>query len=138
MLIVVFRGLLRMRSFSLAGWLRTEDIDSGCIKRVFDMSRVEPFDHLNARAAILGDLVNVGTFHKPHADIGMAEAVCSASVAVAIILEVGASENAVEKPDVIAWKDRGVGLWVFHLVRLMKFASFGSSAAGTFALRQSR
>ena len=38
MLIVVFRGLLRVRSFSLAGWLGTEDIDSGCIKRVFDMS----------------------------------------------------------------------------------------------------
>jgi hypothetical protein len=68
MLIVVFRGLLRMRSFSLAGRLRTEDIDSGCIKRVFDMSRVEPFDHLDAGAAILGDLVNVGTFHKPHVE----------------------------------------------------------------------
>ena len=37
-------------------------------------------------------------------------------LAVAIILEVGASENAVEKPDVIAWKDRGIGLWVFHFV----------------------
>jgi hypothetical protein len=55
--------------------LRAANVDGGRIERVLDVRRVEFLDHLDAGAAVLGDLVDVGAFHETHADIGVAKAV---------------------------------------------------------------
>ena len=61
------------------------------------MGGVEFLDHLDAGAAVFGDLVNVGAFHEAHADISMAKAVGGAPVPVPVEFELGAAENAVEE-----------------------------------------
>ena len=48
------------------------DIDRGNVERCADMHRVVFFNHLDAGAAVLGYLVDVGTFHEAQADIGVA------------------------------------------------------------------
>ena len=53
-------------------------------------------DHLDAGAAVLGDLVDVGAFHEPHTDIGMPQAVSSARIAIAVRLELRPFEHTVE------------------------------------------
>jgi len=63
------------------------DVDGGGVERVLDMRGVEFLDHLDAGAAVLGDLVYVGAFHEAHADIGVAKAVGSAPITIAIELE---------------------------------------------------
>ena len=70
------------------------------------MDGIVLFDHLNAGAAVFGDLVNVGPFHQAHADIGVTQAVGRAGFAVAVGLEIGAVETVVEQLDVIARKDQ--------------------------------
>jgi hypothetical protein len=41
-------------------------------------------------------LVDVGSFHEPHADVGMAEAIGGAPVSVAVKLELGPGENPIK------------------------------------------
>lgn len=59
-------------------------------------------DHLHAGAAILCHLVDVGTFHEAHTDIGMAQAVGRARLAVAVELQARPLQQIVEQLDVIA------------------------------------
>ena len=61
------------------------DIDGRCIERILEMDRIVLLDHLNAGAAVLGYLVDIGTFHEAHADIGIAQAVSRARLAVSVI-----------------------------------------------------
>lgn len=60
------------------------------------MRGVVVFDHLDRRATILCDLIDVGTFKKPHADVCMPEAVGGASIAVPVKLQIEFRKNAVE------------------------------------------
>ena len=61
------------------------------------MGGVELLDHFDAGAAILGDLVDVGAFHEAQADVGVAQAVGGAALAVAVGLEAKFIENGVEE-----------------------------------------
>lgn len=65
-------------------------------------------DHLNAGAAVLGELINVGAFHEAHANISVGQAVRSALLAISISFEASAAKHAVERLDVVAGKD-GIG-----------------------------
>ena len=67
-------------------WLGTTDIDRRRIKGALDVRRIEFLDHLDAGAAVLGDLVDVGTLYQPHTDVGVAQAVSRARLLVAITL----------------------------------------------------
>ncbi len=87
---------------------RTHNIDRRGVERILDVGSVEFFDHLDAGAAILGDLVDVGAFHEAHADVGMSQAIRRAPVAIAVEFELRAPEDAVEQLDVIAGK-HGIG-----------------------------
>ena len=66
------------------------------------MGGVKLLDHLDAGAAVFGDLIDVGAFHEVHTDVGMAKAVGHAPVPVAV--ELGARENPVEQLNVVAGK----------------------------------
>ena len=67
-------------------------------------------DHLDAGAAVLGDLINVRAFHQPKADIRVPKTVGGASIAVSILLESCSFQYSVEELDVVAWKDLVDGL----------------------------
>jgi hypothetical protein len=96
---------------------RAHNIDRRGVERVLDVSRVEFLDHLDAGAAVLGDLIDVGPFHEPHANVRMSQAISRAPVTVAVKLELCPPEDAVEQLDVIAWKYRIGRLRIFHLRR---------------------
>lgn len=66
------------------------------------MRRIVLFDHLDRRAAVLGDLVDVRTFHEPEADIGMPQAIGRAPIAVAVELQAGLRQHVVEELYVVA------------------------------------
>ncbi len=53
----------------LAFALGTADIDGCGIKRVLNVGSVKLLDHLDAGAAILRYLVNVGALHEAHANV---------------------------------------------------------------------
>jgi len=66
-------GALRVRFALRGGGVRrlSTNIYGGSIDRVLQVRGVEFLDHLDGGAAVLGDLVDVGAFHQPQADIGM-------------------------------------------------------------------
>jgi hypothetical protein len=105
------------------------DVDGGGIECVLEMRRVEFLDHLDAGAAVLRNLIDVGAFHEAHADVGVAKAVGGAPVPVAVELEFGPSQNAVEQLDVIPRKDMIGRLWIFDLFRQGGVAGLASAAA---------
>jgi hypothetical protein len=72
------------------------NIDNRGIHRVLDMRRVEIFDHLNTRAAVLGDLINVRSLHEPQADVGMPQAVKGSALGIAVELKVKLAEDGIE------------------------------------------
>ena len=51
------------------------------------MHGVEFLDHLDAGAAVFGDLVDIGALHQAQADVGVPKAVGRARQAFAILLE---------------------------------------------------
>ncbi len=55
-------------------WLWPHDVDGGGIEVGLDVRRVIFFDHLDAGAAVFGDLVDVGTFHQAQTYICVPEA----------------------------------------------------------------
>ncbi len=72
-------------TFPLDGALH--HVDGGSIKHRLDVSGIEFLDHLDAGAAVLGDLIDVCTLHKAEADVGVTEAVARSHIAVAIELQ---------------------------------------------------
>ena len=72
-------------------------IDRRGIDHVFDMRRVIRLDHLDARSAVLGDLVDVSAFHQAHTDVGMPQAVDCARLTLSIHLQVQLLKNGVEE-----------------------------------------
>jgi hypothetical protein len=57
-------------------------------------------NHLDTGAAVLRDLIDVGAFHKAHADIGVAQAVSRARFTVAVEFKIRPRKNIVEELDV--------------------------------------
>ena len=74
----------------------------GGVQRVLEMNGVKFLDHLDAGAAVLGDLIDVGAVHQAQANIGVAQAIGGATIAVAVVFETGALKNAVEQALVLA------------------------------------
>ena len=54
-------------------------------------------NHLDAGAAILGNLVDVGTFHQTQADVGVPEAISRAALSLAVELKGFFLKNVVEQ-----------------------------------------
>jgi hypothetical protein len=50
------------------------NVDRGGVQGVLDVRGVVFFDHLDARSAVLGDLIDVGTFRELQADVGVPDA----------------------------------------------------------------
>lgn len=69
------RRLSRRRSF-------TSHIDGCGIERGLDVGDVELLDHLDAGAAVFGDLVDIGALHQAQAYVHVPQAVSGAPVAV--------------------------------------------------------
>src|SRR5208282_4129408 len=139
--LIRFSGFLFLLLHLARAWCgpRAADIDRRRVERVLDVSGVEFLDHLDAGAAVLGDLIDVGAFHEAHTYVGVSQAVGCAPVPVAIELKAGAREHAVEQFDVVARKD--VIGWFRQLGcdgcrRLADI--FASAAPGALALSGSR
>lgn len=79
-------------------------VDGLGIQRVLEMHGVVLLDHLYACPAVLGDLVDVGTFHQAEADIGMAETIRGPLVTFTVSLEPAISHGAVELLLVVLWE----------------------------------
>ena len=60
------------------------------------MGGIEFFDHLDRRPAILGDLIDIRPLHQAQADVGVAQAVGSARLTIAVGFQVLFVENGVE------------------------------------------
>jgi hypothetical protein len=95
-------------------WFWLKDIDGRRVERVLDVSSIEPFDHLDAGAAVFGDLVYVCALHEAHANIGMAQAVGRARITLAIEFELRSLQQVVEHLDVVAEEDRIGPLWILY------------------------
>ena len=54
------------------------------------------FDHLNAGAAVLGNLIYVGTFQKPKTDVGVSKAIGRPPTAFTVELQIILFENCIE------------------------------------------
>jgi hypothetical protein len=72
-------------------------VDRGCIEHRLDVRRVEFLDHFDGGSAVLRDLMDVGAFHEPEVDIGVAQAVGGPDVAVTVGFHIEFIENSVEK-----------------------------------------
>ena len=68
------------------------------------------FDHLDAGAAVLGDLVDVRAFEEAQADIGMAQGVGGPPVAVPVEFELVLAQDGVELLFVVGREDQIRGL----------------------------
>ena len=112
----------------LSRQLRAADIDRRGVERVLDMRRIVLLDHFNAGAAVFGDLVDVGSFHEPHANVGMAQAVGRARIVIAIKLELRPRKNPIEELDVVAGEDVIRGLRQFLPWRLGRKTALTVSA----------
>jgi hypothetical protein len=77
--------------------LGPHDVDRGGVKPGLDVRRVVFLDHLDAGAAVLGDLVDVGTLHQAQADVGVPQAVGRAGAAFAVEAEAFLIEDGLEK-----------------------------------------
>ena len=77
--------------------LRAPHVNSGSVHHVLDVGCVKFLDHLDAGAAVLRDLIHVGAFREPHADIGMPQTVERPPLALVVELEVKLTKDRVEK-----------------------------------------
>ena len=99
-------------------WLGTTDINLRGIKGAFDMRRVKFLSHLDAGAAIFGDLVDVSTLHQPHTNVSIPRALGHARLLFAVLLEFCPFQNAIEEFDIIAREDGICELEIFQRSRL--------------------
>jgi len=75
---------------------RLAAVDRCGVDARLDVRGVIFLDHLDAGAAVFGDLVDVRAFHEAQADIGVRQAVRSAPVPIAVKFEILLIENPVE------------------------------------------
>ncbi len=90
-------------------WLSPYDLIAAASRLVLDVRGVVFLDHLNAGAAVLGDLVDVRTFHQAQADIGVAEAVSGARLALTVDFRFSSSRIALKSSCGHFGKRRSVG-----------------------------
>ena len=79
-------------------------INGGGVQRILDMRGVVILDHLDAGAAVFGDLVDVRPLHQAEADVGVAEAVSRPRLPLPVGLEVelvqqGVHQLALDRPE---------------------------------------
>ena len=79
-------------------FLRTwpHDVDSGGIELCLQMRRIILLNHLHACPAVLGDLINVGTFKQAQANVGVAQAIRRSRPTVAVSAKLFFLKNCVE------------------------------------------
>jgi hypothetical protein len=88
---------------------------------------VELLDHLHTGSAVLPDLVDVGAFHQPEADVGMAKAVEGPSLPLAVDLEVLFLENSIEENVMPAREHLVGGVIVGNSIRLVSAVESGDA-----------
>jgi hypothetical protein len=81
--------------FAYLFWLWPHDVDRGGVKVCLDVRRVIFLDHLDAGAAVFGDLVDVGTFHQAETYICVPQTVSRSRSAFTI------------EPEIFLVQDRG-------------------------------
>src|SRR5579872_486441 len=85
----VFAIFLLFSAFlCFGGGLWTPHIDDRSVDHVLDVRGVEVLDHLDAGPAVFGDLIDIRTFNKAQADVGMSKAVEGAPLAFAIEFQI--------------------------------------------------
>ncbi len=130
-LVVVFE-LNRLRLTPSAG-LGAPHVDRRRADHVLDVRGIVFLDHLDAGAAIARDSVDVRAFHQAETDVSVAKRIDRSRLAVAIELEIGLVENAVEELHVIAGEHLVVWLGQFGQGRLRRFCDPLQLAAPTLS-----
>jgi hypothetical protein len=69
------------------------------------MGRVVLLNHLDAGAAVLGDLIDVSTFHEAKADTAVPKAVSGSGPAVTVEAEPLLFKDPFEKLSMVLWKN---------------------------------
>ena len=77
--------------------LGSHDVDCSGVERGLDVRRVVFLDHLDASAAVLSDLVDVGTLHQAQADVCMPQTVGRTRSAFAVETKLFFVEDGFEK-----------------------------------------
>ena len=90
-------GVFKLPSFDFFLFLRPHDVDCGGVERRLDMRRVVFLDHLDAGAAVLGDLVDVGALHQPQANVCMPQTVGCTGSSFAVETKLLFGEDSFEK-----------------------------------------
>src|ERR1039458_2556688 len=85
--------------------LGPHDVDRGGIKVRLDVRRIVFLDHLDAGAAVFGDLVDVRAFHEAETYICVPQAGSPARSFVAVKAEIFLFQNRLEKLALPFWKN---------------------------------
>ena len=88
----------------------TPDVHGGGADARRNVRGIILLDHLDAGPAVLGDLIDVRTFHEPEADVGMTETVGRPAMALTVELQAFLFQNIVEHPRVAVFEDQGIRL----------------------------
>src|SRR5271157_442851 len=120
------RQVLIFRLVFVSFWLWPHDVDRGGVKLRLNMRRVILLDHLDAGAAVFGDLVDVGAFHQAQADIRVPQAGGCSRPAFTIEPEVFLFQDRVEKLALPFRKNK--------VCRLRKAPLFGAVVIGVWPL----
>jgi hypothetical protein len=75
----------------------TTHIHGGRIDHVLDMRRVEFLDHLDAGAAVLSNLIDVGALHQPHRYVSVPQAIRRPLITFPVTLQTLFAEDGVQQ-----------------------------------------
>ncbi len=78
-------------------FLGPHDVDRSCVERSLDVRSVVFLDHLDTRAAVLSDLVDVGALHQPQTDVCMPHTVGRTGSSFAVKAKILFVEDGFEK-----------------------------------------
>ncbi len=67
------------------------------IECILNVGSIEFFDHFHAGPAIFSDLIDVGSFHQAHTNIGMSQAIGRPSVSRTVKLQIQLVQYPVEQ-----------------------------------------
>ena|ERR1700733_569916 len=86
----------RVTSYTLI-WLGPHDVDGGGVKIGLDVRCIVFLDHLDAGAAVLGDLVDIRALHEAQANICMPQAISRSRSPVTIKSKILFLQDRLEK-----------------------------------------
>ena len=72
------------------------DVNGRRVDHVLDVRGVKFLDHLDAGAAVLRDLVDVGPFHQPEADVGVAQGIGGATKPLPVALSSSSFKHGIQ------------------------------------------